>query len=157
MPKKHNYNRNKRGERMTQQINEQQLIQLAQREESILQSQQNFLNNIQQSLQETYETIEGLKEINKNPKKTFFRIGSGVLIDVEIKNNKKCKRIFSENGYKETTIKDTIEWLEKRKKNLELQLQKVQKEIFTTTQKLNEIIQVIKQIQQEKSKNISVK
>ncbi|MDD3083596.1 MAG: hypothetical protein PHP82_01085 [Candidatus ainarchaeum sp.] len=142
---------------MTQQINEQQLIQIAQREERVLQTQQNFLQNLKNALKETHETIEGLKEIQKNEKNVFFRIGQGVLIEAEIKNKDKCKRIFSENGYKETKTEDTIKWLEKRKGNLEQQAQKVQTEIIKNEQKLVEIINMIKQIQQEKSKNISVK
>ncbi len=142
---------------MTQQISEQQLIQIAQKHEEIIRSQQNFLQNLKTALKEAYETIEGLKEIQKNDKNVLIKLGSGILIEAEIKNNKKCKQAFSENGYKETSIEEAIKWIEKRKNNLEQQAQKVQSDIINTEQKLVEIINVIKQIQHEKSKNISVK
>lgn len=100
---------------MNQQISEQQLIQLIQREESILQSQQQFFQNIKTTLRETHETIESLKEIQNKPQKIFFKLGIGVLIEAELKNSGKCKRAFSETGFKEEKIEDTIKWLEKEK------------------------------------------
>jgi prefoldin subunit 5 len=142
---------------MNQQINEQQLIQIAQKEESTLQSQNDFLQNIKSILKETHNTIEGLKEIQKKPEKMFFNIGAGILIETQVNEFKKCKRLFSENGYKETTIEETIKWLEKRKTNLEQQAQKVQSEMMKTENNLKQIINAIKQIQIEKSKNISTK
>jgi prefoldin subunit 5 len=142
---------------MEQQINEQQLIQMAQKEEAIMNSQNNFLQNLKNALKEAHETIESLKEIQKKPGKIFFKIGPGVMIEGEIKNTEKCKRAFSENGFKEEKIVETIKWMEKRKGNLEQQAQKVQTDLIQTEQKLTQIINLIKQIQQEKSKNISVK
>jgi prefoldin subunit 5 len=142
---------------MKQQVNEQQLIQMAQKEEAIMNSQNNFLQNLKHALKEAHETIESLKEIQKKPGKIFFKLGPGVMIEGEIKNTEKCKRAFAENGFKEEKSVETIKWMEKRKGNLEQQAQKVQTDLIQTEQKLTQIINLIKQIQQEKSKNISVK
>ena len=57
----------------------------------------------------------------------------------------------------ENTIKDTIDWLDKKKTNLEEQLTKVNTDLAQSRQKLNQLIGIIKQIEMEKSKNISVK
>ena len=142
---------------MTRQVSEQEIIQAARREEAIMQNQQTFLQNLKNALRETHETIEGLKEIQKKPQKVLFKIGTGVLVEAEIKNTEKCKRVFSENGYKEAKTEETIKWLENRKNNLEQQAQKVQADLYNTEQKLNAIINMARQIQEEKNKNISVK
>jgi prefoldin subunit 5 len=141
---------------MKQSLTENQIIQMAQQEENNLQKKQQYLSRIESILKDTILTIESLKEIQKKPSKTMIKIGLGVMMEAEIKTNK-CSRAFAENGYKEEKIDDTINWLKKRRKNIESQIKKIIEDINKTKNKLNELIKILKQIENEKRKNISVK
>lgn len=142
---------------MKQTFSENQIIQMAQQEEGMLQSRERFYSDLQNVLRETHLSIESLKEIQKKPETIMIKVGPGVIIEAEVKNVKKCKRAFAENGYLEEEIKDTIKWLEEKKVNLEAQAKNVAQDIFKSKQRLSELIGVIKQIEAEKQKNISVK
>ena len=146
---------------MNKQVSEKELIELTRREESILQAKENYYNKTQSLLIETIKTIETLKEIEKEPKTTFFTIGLGVIIEAKIINVKKVKRTFAENGYVEENTKDTIKWLEKRKTNIENQLEKISKDITKSSEQLNNFINILRNIEEEKnklySKNIATK
>jgi len=148
-------------EKMNKQVSEKELIELTRREESILQAKENYYNKTQSLLIETIKTIETLKEIEKEPKTTFFTIGLGVIIEAKIINVKKVKRTFAENGYVEENTKDTIKWLEKRKTNIENQLEKISKDITKSSEQLNNFINILRNIEEEKnklySKNIATK
>ena len=146
---------------MNKQVSEKELIELTRREESILQAKENYYNKTQSLLIETIKTIETLKEIEKQPKTTFFTIGLGVIIEEKIINVKKVKRTFAENGYVEENTKDTIKGLEKRKTNIENQLEKISKDITKSSEQLNNFINILRNIEEEKnklySKNIATK
>lgn len=141
---------------MKQTLTENQILQMAQQEETILKEQQTYLARVENILKDTIMTIESLKEIQKKPSKIMVKIGLGVVLEVELKSNK-CIRAFAENGYKEEKIDETINWLKKRKNNVESQIKKIREDIQKTSNKLNELIKVLKQIDYEKRKNISVK
>lgn len=142
-------------------ISERELIELIQREEKILQSKQKYYANTQNILIETIKTIETLKEIKKNPQKTYFLIGTGVMVEAKIINTKKVKRSFSENGYLDENTQDTIKWLEKKRKNIEEQMKKILEDIKKTQEQLNNMINIAQKINEEKqklySKNIATK
>lgn len=142
-------------------ISEQELVSLIQREENILGSQKDFYAKTQNILIETIKTIEVLKEIEKNAESVYFRIGSGVMVEAKITNTKNVKRSFSENGYFEENIKDTKKWLEKRQKNIDVQLKKISEDIQKSEAQLKNLIGIYQKINEEKqklySKNISTK
>jgi prefoldin alpha subunit len=142
---------------MSIKMTEKQIMQKIQQLQQQIQQQKQYLNNLTNAARDTYLAEEGLKEIEKEPKKTMIDLGAGVLIDVDIKNVKKCKRQIGKNEYKEDTIKKTITWLEKRKNNMEKNIKKVQQEIAKNEQQLSDFISVARQIEAEKKKNFSVK
>jgi prefoldin subunit 5 len=140
---------------MKKSFSEKQLIQMAQQQEAIMQSQENFLKELDRVMKETIISIESLKEVQKKPGKIYVKLGPGIMIEAEIKNTEKCKRAFSEKGYKEANIKETIKWLEKRLDNVKKQVKKVSEDYNKSRQQLNNLIGILKQIQAEKQKNIS--
>jgi prefoldin subunit 5 len=142
---------------MNQQVNEQQLMQLAQNEEATLKSKQDFFMQIKNVLIETVKSIDGLTELQKKPGKVFVRLGAGILVEAEIKNTETCKRTFGENGFKEAKISETIKWLEDKQGNFEKQLVKIQAEINASQNNLKQLFSALQQIEAEKQKNISVK
>jgi len=82
----------------------------------------------------------------------YMNLGSGVLVEVESKSNEKCKRAFAENGYLEEKIPQTIKWLEKMKENSTKQIQKIEQGLAKSEARLNELINVLKQIEAQKRK-----
>ncbi len=142
---------------MAQSFSENQIIQMAQQEDSMLSNKKSYLNSLSNILLDTIKTIESLKEIQKKPKKLMMRLGAGVLVDVKIEQTESCQRTFSEKGYKKEKISDTIKWLEDKKEKLGEQLTKVKSDIATSETRLTELMSIIKQIEAEKAKNISVK
>jgi len=142
---------------MKQTFSEQQIIQMAQQEEAVLQSKQNYLQQLNRVLKDVVLGIEGLKEIQKKPESVMVKLGPGIMVEAKITDNTNCMRAFADNGFEKATIKDTIGWLNDKQKNVETQAQKVNQDVAKSKQKLNELIGIIKQIQTEKSKNISGK
>jgi prefoldin subunit 5 len=142
---------------MKQSFSEKQIIDMTRQEESIIQSKQKYLNDINRVLKDVIISAEGLKEISKKPETVMVKLGPGILVEAKITDFVNCSRAFSDNGYQKSTIKDTIDWLDKKKTNLEEQLTKVNTDLAQSRQKLNQLIGIIKQIEMEKSKNISVK
>jgi len=137
---------------MQQQVSEQQIVQMAQQEEAVLKSQKSFLRKIISIRQDSNRTIDSLNELIKNPEKMYMNLGSGVLIEVEAKNKENCKRAFAENGYLEEKLPATIKWLEKRKENSQKQIERIEQDMAKTESKLNELINVLKQIDAQKRK-----
>ncbi|MBT4596943.1 MAG: hypothetical protein HOC95_03105 [Candidatus Diapherotrites archaeon] len=142
---------------MEQQFNEQQLVQLVRQEEANLASKEEYFMKLRNVLGETVKAMDSLKEIQKNPGKIIVRLGAGILVDAEITNTTTCKRTFSENGFQETKINDTIKWLEEKQGQLENQLGKVQADLVASKNNIDQIVGAIRQIESEKQKNISVK
>ncbi len=144
-----------------QSISEQELIGLIQREENILQTKKGYYSQTQSLLIETIKTIETLKEVEKNPEKIYFMAGIGVMVEAKLTNTKTVKRSFSEKGYFDESIKDTQKWLEKRKKNIEIQLKKISEDVQKSEDQLKNLIEIYKKLEEEKqklfSKNISTK
>lgn len=141
---------------MEQKVTEQQIVQMAQQEEAVLARQQKFLRQVAGVYKEAKQTIDALQEMKNDPEKMFMNLGSGVLIEVEAKNKSKCKRAFAENGYIEESVLATIKVLEKRKLNSEKQLQKIESDIAQSDARLNELVGILKQIEVEKRKQISI-
>jgi len=137
---------------MQQQVSEQQIVQMAQQEEAIIDSQKSFLRKVISILRDSNRTIDSLNELMKNPEKMYINLGSGVLVEVEPKNTEKCKRAFAENGYLEEGIPETIKWLQKRKENSQNQIERIKQDLAKSETKLNELISVLKQIDAQKRK-----
>jgi prefoldin subunit 5 len=142
---------------MEQQFSEKQLIQMAQQEEAILKNKQMFIKKLSGILRDVNTAVDVLKEVKAKQEKTMMNIGAGVLIEVEITNRENCLRAFSENGYKKEKITDTEKWLLEKKKNVETQLSKITADASQSERKLNDIITILRQIESEKRKMVSVK
>ncbi|MFA5357455.1 MAG: hypothetical protein WC308_00850 [archaeon] len=139
----------------TQEFSEQQLIQMARGTEAELNQRQAILEKLGAAMRETNAAVESLTELKKNKDSIMVRIGSGILIEAEAKEIKKCKRAFSENGYIEENTEDTLKWLEKRKIELQKQMEKVEQELSAISKNLSDLMSILNQIQAEKRKNFS--
>jgi len=141
---------------MQQEFSEQQLIQMAQQEEQVINSKRNFLRKIVSIYHDSIRVIDSLEEMEKNPEKMYMNLGVGVLIEVEAKNKANCKRAFAENGYFEEKITQTLKWLEKKKENSKKQIENIEKSLTQSESKLNDIVNVLKQIDAEKKKQFNI-
>lgn len=139
-------------EKNQQQVSEQQLMQMAQQEESNLMNKQVMLEKLSTVLKETLIAKEALKELQKTNGKLMVNLGATVLIEVETKNTKTCKRGLSENAFKEETISETEKWLTSREEKLQAQIKKLSEEYTQNEQRLTNMIGVLKQIDAEKRK-----
>ena len=131
-------------------LTEQQLMQMAQQEEAELMNKQARFERIASVYKETILAKDALKEIQKNSQKAIINLGATVLIEVEVKDTKKCKRGISENAYKEETIEETIKWLEEREGILQKQMGKISSEAKQSEERLTNFVGILKQIDAEK-------
>ena len=134
------------------QINEQQLIQMAQNEEQNLNNKTNILEKLRNVLTETLTAKEALNELQKAKGKMQIAIGATILIEVEVANTKTCKRGFAENGFKEESISDTLEWLTTKEEKIKKQLETIAKDATASEARLNDMVGIIKQIEAEKKR-----
>ena len=141
---------------MQKQVSEQQIVQMAQQEENALESKKNFLRKVVSILNDSERTIASLKEITKSPETMYMNLGSGVLIEVDAKNSKTCKRAFAENGYFEEDIEETVKWLEKKRENSKTQLEKIGQDVQGSEKRLNELVGILKQIEGQKRKEFNI-
>ena len=141
---------------MKQTYTEKQIITMIRQEESILEARNQYLKRIERVLQDTIVSIDSLKELEKNDGQVLVKLGAGIAIEATIKT-KTCKRAFAENGFIDEKIPSTIKWLEKREKNVKTQMKKIAEDVNKSKTKLNQLVSIIKQIEAEKRKNISVK
>ncbi len=135
-------------------VNEQQLMQMAQQEESALHNRQAMLEKIGHMLGETLTAKEILKEIKTNKGKIMFNIGATILIEGQVTNTEKCKRALAENAYKEDSVEETLNWLNKKEEQIKKQMTKVQAEMKAGQDRLTNYIGILKQIDAEKKKRI---
>ena len=133
-------------------LNENQLRQMAQQEENALMNLRANIEKVGALYGEAITARETLKEMQKSEGKAMVSIGATILVEAEIKNIKKCKRGFAENGYVEETTEETLKWLEKKEEVLKRQLEKLRQEYVTSERRLTEIIGILKQIEAEKKK-----
>lgn len=142
-------------------LTQKQLINLIKKEERSLKIKQKTHAKLQKTLGETLGTIEAVNEIENNPEKVIMRLGSGIMVNVKIENNKKLIRSFSQKGYLEEDIKDTKKWLNNRKKEIENQLKKSSLEINKAQNNFSKLISIAKKVEEEKrklaEKNIATK
>ena len=141
---------------MEKQVSEQQIVQMAQQEENALESKKNFLRKVVSILTDSERTIASLKEIQKTPKTMYINLGSGVLVEVDAKNSKTCKRAFAENGYLEEDIEGTVNWLEKKRENSKTQLEKIGQDVQSSEKRLNELVGILRQIEEQKRKEFNI-
>jgi prefoldin subunit 5 len=144
-----------KGEKVT--VNEQQLIQMAQKEESALNNRQEMLQKLSHMLGETITAKEILNSAQSNKGKIMFNIGATVLIEGQITNTEKCKRALSENSYKEDSFENTIVWLTSKEEQIKQQMSKLQAEQAQGQNKLTTYIGVLKQIDAEKKNRMQIK
>ena len=138
-----------------QQVSEQQLMQMAQQEENTLMNKQVMLEKLTTVLRETLVAKEALKELQKSNGKLMVNLGATVMIEVEAKNLKNCKRGMAENAYKEESVTETEKWLTTREEKLQIQIKKLSEEYTQNEQRLNNIVGILKQIDAEKRKMMS--
>ena len=132
------------------QLNEQQLIQMAQQEEASLMNSQTMIQRLNALLKETIISKEALSELEKTNGKVMINLGATVLVEAQIVNLKKCKRGISENAYKEEAIEETKKWLAEKEIKLQKQITKLTHEYTQTEQRLNGIVGILKQIEAQK-------
>ena len=135
-------------------VNEHQLMQMAQQEESVLNNKHTMLEKLTHMLKETLIAKEILTNAQTNKGKVLFSIGATVLIEGQITNTEKCKRAIADNAYKEDSFEETIKWLNKKDDQLKEQMKKLQAEMSVAQNKLTNYIGLLKQIEVEKKKMI---
>jgi len=138
-------------------VNEQQLMQMAQKEEAVLNNKHAMLEKLTSMLRETITAKEILNTTQTNKGKIMFNIGATVLLEGQITNIEKCKRAIAENAYKEESFEETTKWLTKKEEQIKQQMQKVQSELVSTQNKLTNYIGLLKQVDAEKKKRAQVK
>ena len=138
-------------------VNEHQLMQMAQQEESALNNKHAMFEKITHMLKETIIAKEILTTAQTNKGKVMFSIGATVLIEGQITNTEKCKRALSDNAYKEDTFEETIKWLTKKEEQIKQQTQKLQTEMNVSQKRLTNYIGLLKQIDAEKKKMMQAK
>ncbi|MFA6268902.1 MAG: hypothetical protein WCW13_00975 [archaeon] len=131
-------------------FNERQLVQMAQQEEQSLMYKQNMLERIATGYRETVIAKEGLKEMTKTNGKMMINLGATILIEVEAKNIKQCKRGLADNSYKEESVEETIKWLTEKEEKLHKQMEKLSADCTQTEQRLTNVVGILKQIDAEK-------
>ena len=137
---------------MQYELSEQQLMQMAQQEESELANRRGLLEKMLEVMKETTLAIDAMNEIQEGADKVLVRLGSGIFVEAQILNKEKCKRSFAEDGYVEEKMADSSKWLEERLGGLERQAGKQREEMIKSEARLNEILGILKQIQSEKRK-----
>ena len=138
-------------------VNEQELMQIAQQEESALNNRHSMLEKLATMLGETITAKEILLNAQTNKGKVMFSIGATILIEGQITNSEKCKRALSENSYKEDTFEGTIKWLTKKEEQLKQQMTKLQTEITAGQARLTEYIGLLRQLDAKKKNMLQIK
>ncbi len=136
-------------------INENELMQLIQREEQTLHAKQQQIERRAQLLGEVLTAKETLKELEKNKGKLLVSIGATILIEVQALENTKVKRGFSDTAYKDESTKETMEWLQKKEEQVKKQLEKLNSEYSQSEYKYNQLIGILKQIDAEKQRALT--
>ncbi len=137
-----------------QQISEEQLIQMARQDEQEIMQKQSILQQLMEMIREATNAKDTLKELQKTKGKIWVAVGATIMIEVQPINTEKCKMGLSENGYKDTTTEEAAKWLEEREIQLKQQIETLQKEITEGQNRLTQIVGIIKQIEQEKRKQL---
>jgi prefoldin subunit 5 len=137
---------------MQNELSENQLMQMAQREEAELANRRAMLGKMLEAIRETANAIDSMKEIQGGAGKVLVRLGSGIFVEAQILDRERCKRSFAEDGYMEEKISDSVEWLSTRLAGMEKQASKQREDMIGSEIRLNEIVGIIKQIQAEKKK-----
>lgn len=134
----------------TQQDTQQKLIELQIINKQIENLKQQ-LSNLQLQEQELIQLQLSLEEIEKTKigTKILTSLSVGVLIETELKNNKEVIAAVGSNTTIRKTIQETKKTIQYQKKQLELVLIQLQKEI---QQYFNASLQLEKEISEESSK-----
>lgn len=134
----------------TQQDTQQKLIEL-QIINKQLENLKQQLSNLQLQEQELIQLQLSLEEIEKTKigTKILTSLSVGVLIETELKNNKEVIAAVGSNTTIRKTIQETKKTIQYQKKQLELVLIQLQKEI---QQYFNASLQLEKEISEESSK-----
>ncbi|VVB74395.1 Prefoldin subunit alpha [uncultured archaeon] len=135
-------------------VSETQLIQMARQEDSILTKKREMLERLSGFLAELITAKDTLKEIRTNKGKVFIGIGATIMVEAQVTDTENCKRGFSENGFKDEKISETIEWLENKENSLKKQIEALSKEYSESEGRMVQINGILKQIQGEKRKMV---
>jgi prefoldin subunit 5 len=142
-------------------MSEKQLMGLIRGEEKRLKVKRDTLKRLAGALDETNKTLESIEEIEKNPEKVLMKLGSGVMIEVNINDTKKVTRAFSQRGYLNEDTKDTKKWLKTKKKSLESKIKETNKTVQKIHKQLGGLVGIAKKVREEKrklaQKNIATK
>jgi prefoldin subunit 5 len=133
-------------------ITEAQLLQMAKQEEHKAQIKQEEAEQYAHLVGETRKVKETLTEMKKANGKVFINIGATIMVEVEAKEIKKCKRGFAEKVYIDEDVDDTIAWLTKKEEQFTKKLEVASKEYSEIRKKLSTLMGLIKQVNTEKKK-----
>jgi prefoldin alpha subunit len=134
---------------MESKISEEQLMQTIRQEEQMFNGLLKEAEKVNNIIIELEQTKKALEEIEKKPKKLLINLGTGVAIEVEVKSDK-CLRLMGENLFTSDTIKNTKEWTTEKKEKLTNQLKLIEKRVYQTQQKIQQLGEIVNQINQKK-------
>jgi prefoldin subunit 5 len=136
-------------------FSENQLIQMAQVEEQNLMRRKDAVMRLNSMAQEISACIDSLKELSTKSEKVFINLGAGVMVETQPKPITTCKTLFADNYFIDQPIDKMLITLEARKGALIEQATKEAQQAVATETRLTEMVNIIRQIQTEKSKRIS--
>ncbi len=132
-------------------ITEAQLLQMVQKAESNLTSLNRNLERLKQGQRELEITVNSLEEA-KTGKEVKVSLGSGVLVNAELKVKGKCERSVAENYFIEEKITETIKKMKKRKEIVGKRLIETTKRITTSRGEYEKLISIVQKLNVEKQK-----
>ncbi len=138
-------------------LTEEQIIQIARQEEQSARLKKEEMQNYLELVRESNKTKETLNEMKTTNGKVLINIGATIMIEVEAKQIKKCKRGFAGNVYVDEDIDETIKWLTTKENEFNVRFEKAKKEYAETEAKLTKYINILKQVEAEKVKHAQKK
>ncbi|MDD3159381.1 MAG: hypothetical protein PHQ98_00245 [Candidatus ainarchaeum sp.] len=136
-------------------INQQQLIQMINNEEDLFNKLLKEAEKINSIIIDLEQTKKAIIEIEKNPKKMMISLGTGVTIEVEVKNNK-CLRLMGENLFVSDSTEGTKKWIDEKKEKLEEQLKNLEKNIYSTQEKIKNLNGIMDQFEMKKRELVNL-
>jgi len=140
------------GQEKKTKITEAQLMQMVKQEEQRAQIKQEEAQQYMHLINETKKAKETLTEMKKANGKVFINIGATIMVEVEVKEMKKCKRGFAEKIYIDENVDDTITWLNKKEEQFTKKLEIASKEYSEVKNKLANAVGLVRQVNAAKKK-----
>lgn len=126
-------------------ITGQQLRQTYEAEKAKLDALNRQMTTFQNIMRETIGAIQSIDEIEQTKKndKILVSLGAGVYKEATIEQDNSVIRSISGNVLKKSSLKETKQYLEKKKKEVQSDIDALQGEINTTVSNLNNIARLL--------------